>query len=195
MIKYTYLLFISVLTISFSTAQGQNNIEGAFMAYQKLLQESQFEASMQYVHPKLFEVFPKKKMLQVLKTMANNPMINSEIMEAEVLETSEVKEVEGSYYATLKYRTRIKMQLVTKGMQPNKKRILLNQMEKAFIEQFGEENVRFDKENDSFILSPVKDAVAISENGASDWKFIPVEKNQKLMMEKILPKEIAAALF
>ncbi|MNR58497.1 hypothetical protein D3C85_1795120 [compost metagenome] len=60
----------------------------------------------------------------------------------------------------------------------------------AFANAFGSDNVKLDEATETYTITAAKSSWAISKNGQTDWKFINVEPNQRLIMEKILPKEL-----
>lgn len=70
------------------------------------------------------------------------------------------------------------------------KKITKLQLEKTF----GSGNVRYNEKTKFYEIHSIKKAFGISENGTSGWKFLVVEPEQKLILEKLLPKELTENL-
>ena len=60
----------------------------------------------------------------------------------------------------------------------------------SFEKNFGSENVKYNKETDFFEILVEKQVYTISQDGKTDWKFLVIEKKQKVLLEKLLPKEL-----
>lgn len=63
-------------------------------------------------------------------------------------------------------------------------------MKQALANAFGSDNVILNNETGVFTMTPTKKSYAVSENGKDSWKFVNIEASQRLIMEKLLPKQI-----
>jgi len=66
----------------------------------------------------------------------------------------------------------------------------INLTELSLDNTFGADNVKYNEKTDFFEVYSEKQVYAISENGETGWKFVVLEKNQKPILEKILPKQL-----
>jgi len=186
-------LILSLLCSSFLFSQSNQSAGDAFMDYQKLITNQQFEESLDYIYPKLFTLMSKEQMLKVLKATVNNPLLEVEFGEFKLLKAGAPQKIENQYYSLIDYSVVIKMKVKTKNEK--QRETMNNRMLLGLQKQFGEENVSLNRVTGYFEVKSEKKAVAISKDGKSKWTFLTVEPNQKLMMEKILPSSVVEELF
>ena len=70
-------------------------------------------------------------------------------------------------------------------------RIRINLTKLSLEQTFGSDNVKYNEETEIFEIQSQKNVYGISKNGETDWKFLVIEKNQKAILDKLLPKELA----
>ncbi len=192
--KTGLILFIS-LTLSASVAFSQDyktNIETSFGEYLDHLMNKEFEQSLEYLTPEFFEIFPKDKMIMAMEQAFNNPGMKYEIINPEILSVGDKVEIESKHYALITYSNQLNIKFLNEEPETDEeKELRLNMTQGLLKTNFGEENVVLNNETEFFEIQSQKDAYAISENGSSDWKFLVIEKDQKPILEKLLPAELA----
>lgn len=62
----------------------------------------------------------------------------------------------------------------------------------ALANTFGSNNVQYDPKKEEFSVLAKKISYGMSSNNGRDWKFINIDRTQRVMLERILPKEILA---
>ena len=60
--------------------------------------------------------------------------------------------------------------------------------------KFGSKNVNYNATTDFFEVHVTKQAIAISTDGISQWKFLVFEENQRAILEQLVPKELIKRL-
>ena len=80
------------------------------------------------------------------------------------------------------------------GESEDEKKFRINLMKLSLEESFGSENVKYNFRNDFFEIKSIKNAYAISKNGKDDWKFLVLEKNQDIILKKLLPEELSSQI-
>lgn len=197
MLRNTLVLFLLLIGFNAAAQTKEARIQKDFIDYQNLIKNGKYEASLNYVYPKFFTLISKDKMLKMMTTMLNNKMLKMEFGNTKIVELGESHKIGKSEYIVFSYITEIKMKvLLADGKGTAEQQQLLNKrMQETFAKQYGKNNVKFDKETGYFTLTPTKKAVAISEDGGTNWTYIAAEPQQKQLVETILPDAVVAELF
>lgn len=170
----------------------KNNIKKGFIEYNNLIKNKEFEKSMNFMLPEFFEIIPKNQMVLLMKKTFNDPDIEFEMNEPKQIIIGDAKKVENKYYSKIDYTYDIKMKFnnYTKSEDEEENKLTQNLMKISLEKTFGSGNVKFNDKTGFYEIQAQKNAYGISNNGVNDWKFIVVEKKQKFILEKLLPKEI-----
>lgn len=186
------LLFLSILSFSIDTAYAQTyqeNIEKNFKEFGELLKVGQFEKAYDYVHPDLFDFISKADMVKMTKALFNSEQYSFKFSDFNTKSFKEPIVVENKYYVVFKYISVIEMKF--NDIAEDKKPLI----QTGLANKFGSENVSYKKETGFFKVNAEKKSIAISDNGKSNWKFINVEPEQRIIMEKLLPKPVRDEVF
>lgn len=174
----------------------KDNINKAFVEYNNHILNQEFEKSMEFMLPEFFEIIPKSQMILLMKQTYNNPDIEFEMDKPKDILIGDVKKIEGKYYSKINYSFNIKMKFnnTEKSDVVEENKLTQNLMKLTLEKSFGTGNVKFDEQTEFYDIHSIKDAYGVSIDGESDWKFVIVEKKQKFILEKILPKELTENL-
>lgn len=189
----------NLLTILFLTICGigiaqdyKKNIESEFSAYLNSIVNMEFEKSMEYITPEFFEIVPKSQMIALMEQTFNNPTMEFEILNPKILSVNDFQKIENKYYSLLTYSNQLNIKINSEDQETkDEKEMRINLTKQSFEQTFGAENVKYNEKSDFFEIQSQKDVYAISENGITDWKFLVIEKKQRMILDKILPKELA----
>jgi hypothetical protein len=146
---------------------------------------------MNYVIPEFFEIIPKSQMIKLMEQTFNNPSMEFELKNPKILSINDAQKIEEKFYSLLSYSNQMNMKILNEGEETEdekKMRIGLTQL--SFEKNFGSENVKYNEETDFFEILVEKQVYTISKDGIKDWKFLVIEKKQKVLLEKLLPKEL-----
>ncbi|WP_299779171.1 hypothetical protein [uncultured Formosa sp.] len=192
--KVLTILFLTYCTVGF-TQDYKKNIESEFTDYLNYIVNMEFEKSMDYITPEFFEIIPKVQLIIVLKQTFSNPAMTFEIIDPKVISVQDAEKIEAKHYALLTYSSQMNIKInndLEETEQQTNNRLSLTKA--SFDQTFGAENVSYNEETGIYNIYAKKDAYAISENGNTDWKFLVIEKSQKVILEKILPKTLTDKL-
>lgn len=167
----------------------KQNIERNFLAYMQAMAEKDVSTAIEYLHDSFFEVVDKATLLELMEQSLNNPDVESNIGEVQVLEIENKTEIEGNYYSKLGFSTQVFMRFINNKASANSP-IQQKVLRGTFNRMYGEENVDYNPDTFVWTLLQKKQAVAISDNGITGWKFIVLEKGQEALMSQMLPKQI-----
>jgi hypothetical protein len=191
-IKQIVFLFLFLIISSTGNAQDyKKTIEIEFTEYLNSIVNKNFAKSMNYVIPEFFEIIPKSQMIKLMEQTFNNPSMEFELKNPKILSIDDAQKIEEKFYSLLSYSNQMNMKILNEGEETEdekKMRIGLTQL--SFEKNFGSENVKYNKETDFFEILVEKQVYTISKDGETDWKFLVIEKKQKVLLEKLLPKEL-----
>ncbi len=190
MMKKLFLTLSLLLLINVAFSQTyKENINASFKVYCDLMREGQLEKAFDYVHPDLFTIVPKADMLKMFNTLFNSGEFTFKFLDFSTKNFNEPIIVDGKHYVVFKYISTIAMKF--NQMDSTK----YDLVKAGLANKFGSENVSLDRASGFFKVNAEKKSVAISANGKTDWKFINVEPEQKLLMEQLLPKAVRDEVF
>lgn len=186
------LLIVSFVTINLYSQDAKKNVENDFLTYLGHLMNHEFTESIEYLYPELFESVTKELMIETLEQTFNNPDIKISITMPKVHKVGEIRYIDSAYYCKLNYSHYMNMSFdnsdttITLSEIDTRDNMTLTSLEGTF----GVENVSYDPTNSSFEILSAKDCYAKSETGLTNWKFIDVDKNNMMIMNLVLPKQI-----
>ena len=192
--KIKQIIFSVLFLIISSTGNAQDykkTIEIEFTEYLNSIVNKNFAKSMDYVIPEFFEIIPKSQMIKVMEQTFNNPSMEFELKNPKIISINDAQKIAEKFYSLLSYSNQMNMKIRNEGEETEdekKMRIGLTQL--SFEKNFGSQNVKYNKETDFFEILVEKQVYSISKDGKKDWKFLVIEKKQKVLLEKLLPKEL-----
>jgi hypothetical protein len=189
--KLFTILFLTISTIGIAQDY-KNELKKEFNDYLSTIVNMEFEKSMEYIVPEFFEIIPKSQMIKVMKQAFNNPGIEIEITNPKIIEVKDKKGIENKYYSLLTYSNQMNMKIDGEAEETKDEKTTRINLTKLSLEStFGSGNVEYNEKTDFFQIQSQKDVYGISENGENNWKFLVIEKKQKMILEKLLPKELS----
>jgi len=182
------LSFILIINVAFSQSY-KENINASFKVYCDLMRDGELEKAFEYIHPELFTIVPKADMLKMFNILFNSNEFTFKFLDFKTKNFNEPLVVNGKHYIVFKYNSTIAMKF--NQMDSTK----YDLVKAGLANKFGSENVSLDKTSGFFTVNAEKKSIAISANGNTDWKFINVEPEQRIIMEKLLPKAVRDEVF
>ena len=195
--KKTILIIFSMIIFNVSFSQtAKENLENDFNTYINLTSKQKFVESHDYIAEEYFKIFPKDQLIDMWKFHNSNSSFNEPIRleSSKILKVENIKKIKKKYYSILTYSKFITMRFLTneeieeETKEAKKKRI--NSIKISLTQKYGNNNVVYNEETDFFEIHIEKSVCAISKNRNKNWKFATIEKEQKYLFEKIIPKEI-----
>ena len=187
--KRIVLLLSFILICNFASAQTEKqNVERDFIAYSKLIIDRKVDNALEYVNPKIFEVFPKEVMVSLMEAVHKMPNIEYKLSLPIIDSISDVKRIDNIDYVKIKTISPIEMKFTDMDLTDEKKRVLLQD---SFESKFGKGNVVYNKATGFFKINVNKEIVGSSTDNQVSWKFITVDNpKMKGLLAKVLPSEI-----
>ena len=190
---FTLIILSCKTTKTVSNQVYKENIKTAFVEYNNHILNMEFEKSMEYMLPEFFEIIPKSQMVLLMKQTFNNPEMEFKMDKPKDIIIGNAKKINEKYYSLINYTYDIKMKFNNNDeteISDDEKKLTQNLIKLSLEKTFGSENVKFNNETEFYEIHSKKDAYGISKDGLTDWKFVVIEKKQKYILEKILPKEL-----
>ncbi|MBU2951391.1 hypothetical protein KO493_11850 [Tamlana agarivorans] len=192
-IKRTLLttLFLTIYTIGIAQDY-KENIKSEFTEYLNSLINMEFEKSFEYITPEFFEIVPKSQMIKFMEQTFNNPTMDIEIKNPKILTVNDSEKIGNKFYSLLTYSNQMNLKIISEEEETeDEKKMRINLTKLSFEQNFGSENVQYNEKMEFFEIYSEKDVYGISVNGESNWKFLVLEKDSKIILDKILPKELS----
>lgn len=151
--------------------------------------KANYTALMDLTYPKLFELFPKEKMIEMLPQMLSGDGFSITILDtAPNFAFGEIKKVNGGAYVVIKHDTRMKMAF-TEPMGDDE----LQEMMPLFKESLGTENITFDRPQNAFYINKRSQMIGAADKLTNnEWRFLNNDNPE--LLKKILSPEILKAL-
>ena len=186
--------------LSFMTLHAQEdykkNIEQEFNTYLAAIISGNYAESLEYTMDELFEIVPKDQMLAIMEETFNSPEFKFEFSDSKIISIENTKEIEGDQYALMTYSMQMKMIYPKNDDITAEEHVNGLKEMKPFLDlSFGEENVKFIENQYAFNIFSEKNAYAVKKETYDSWKFLVIEKNQKPLLEILLPKELVDEIF
>ena len=199
MTKKRLMTFLMVTMLSV-TAFGQidkDEIKKSFDKYFQTVEQKDNAKTLDYIYPKLFENFPKDRMLEAMDRMKADTSIVITMDNASVKSISETLELDGIKYALIKYTFIMTMTFVTTGDEAERTGEDVNSVDFTYEilkEKYGDKNVVYDRNNSKIHINVANEMYAINDSAYKDWKFLEKKDSMKLILEKLLPKKVLKKL-
>lgn len=174
----------------------KENAEKDFRTYIGHLINQEFDKSMDYLYPELFDLISREDMLLTMEQTFNSPDIFISIAEPAVNSVGEIEKIDSMYFVKLNYSHTMIMRFSnTDSLETQQERDSRDEMTLISLGgTFGEGNVSYDSTTSSFDIFTTKDSYGKSKDGKTSWKFIDVDPNNMELLESLLPAVIIKRL-
>lgn len=194
--SYCWVLVVFLFSISGFGQTYKDEISNDFGKYLKLVEEREFEKSMDYLLPEFFDIYPRDMVVKMMISVFNIPNVEIEMKDSKIIAVSDRRETKGKFYAVMDYSNQLNMRIkVDKKETSDEKKLRVLGALLGLEDKFGKEHVKYNEETDFFEILAIKKGVAVSTDGDVNWKFLTVEERQLPLLEKLLPKAILTKLF
>ncbi len=183
--------FIYLVLLVQTTAFAQTDVEDikqTVMAYMEIVENKDYQKTMDYLYPKLFDLVPRSIMEEALKKQEEETEIQVDLKNSAIQKVSKVLVVEGVKYALVDYSFLMIMTV------PEQDKEGLETMKMLFESNYGKGNVRLDVEKRAFSIDMVSAAYVINNPAYDGWKFLERKKELFPLLEKMLPKKVLKKL-
>lgn len=140
-------------------------------------------------YPKIFEIFPREKMLEILPKLTNGDGYTIKLMDTHPdYYFGEIKKVDGGSYMVIRYNSKMKMTFTDPVTEEELKTLM-----PVFKENMQTEDISFNKLENAFYIRKRSAMIAAKDQFTNNqWRFLNND-NPKLL-QKILGEKILKAL-
>ncbi|MCB0550590.1 MAG: hypothetical protein KDD19_23675 [Phaeodactylibacter sp.] len=186
----TLLLFIAVTTAAFAQNPDSAAIQLRLDAYFQATESKDWNKVVDMVYPKLFNLVEKKDMVQLFADMEGNGMV-FQMNDFSVHRISAPVTHEGERFALVSYSAGMNLKFTSAAYQDSS---MVSILRASFVTTYGDENVRYNKEDNSFDIQAVKTMFAIAPEGADQWSFMENNPGQEGMLGALIPEAVREKL-
>jgi hypothetical protein len=187
-VKKLPLLFLIGLCSLSTLAQRDTSLQQRVNEYLAANRQLDFEKLMNYIHPKLFQIVPRDQMIELFKSIFDNPQMTISMDSMTVTGISKSFNFKGAEYKKVDYY--IAMSLRFKDSTVLKDQDKVSEIQERVKTSMSAENVKYVAENNSLAIDARKIMFAIKDTPRTQWMFVGYEPQQKEMMKTLVPEEV-----
>ncbi len=190
-----FVLFVLCGHLAYAQNNAEHYIKSELNSYFSYLQKKEFDSSMKYIHPGIFVIVPKDKLVEVIKSTFENDDLSVEIDSFRIINISKPVEEKQDFFSIVDYQNNMVINLHREAKETEddyKGRVFFTAS--VFEGTFGEKNVSIDPTKKKIIVLSENKLVAVSPNGETNWKFVVANKKQEELLKHFLPKKIIKLL-
>lgn len=165
----------------------QNTFKVDIVNYLKAFNEKDWDGVIEKIYPKLFDLVNKEQMIDTFKSFETMGLYMT-VQFTNIDNITPIVYFENLEYCRVYYNGIAKLKINSASLK-NK-----NQLYKNLVSTYGTNNIKFDKENNTFILNITKSMIAISEKGTNSWKYIEYNEQNNKVFLKLIPEEVLIQL-
>lgn len=184
-------LLVCALTISANAQLNLNPvIQERLDAFIELTNQQKYNEAFDIMYPKMFEQVSKEDLIDLMTSM------NSEGLSLQVnnrkITSSSLPLVDGQEtFVRIDYSAHMTIAIREGTMYDSDKAAI--GMKQQFESVYGEENVKWDPENKTYIILVDKAMMAVQSNG-SNWYLAEINPDQLDLMKSLFPEAVLKAL-
>ena len=185
------LLFAFIASPLLSQTTSQNTINDRLNLYFQATKEKRWNDLIELIYPKLFEKLTKEEMVTLFEDMEGNGIqLNMEDFNATNI--SEVLQHGSEQFALVDYNAKMIIQFTS---QVDRAPEMVEVFRNSFNNTYGENNVVYHAENNSFELQVKKSMFAIADVEKNNWTFIESDATQNAMLGELIPEAVMQHFF
>ena len=188
--KKIFLIIAFVFAACFSAvAQDKTSLDAAAQQLYINTVAGNYEAVANSTYPKIFEIIPKDKMMEALKSMLKGDGYSMLMLKTDPkFEYGPIKKIDEGTYCMIKHDLLMKMTFATPlGAEEGKT------MTQNFKNAMQTEDVTFDAASNSFTMKKRVDVIAVADKSTGNkWKFL--NKSGNKLMAKVFDEKVIKQL-
>jgi hypothetical protein len=188
------LLITFLVTNCFAFAQGENEqIKVDFEKYSSALRSGQYTQTTSYMPEQIFAFISKERLVQEMKNALESDETETKINSIEINSFSPKMTVEETTYVPFTFIQKFDIKypnLFDATDDEQSRESTTKFIVQMLNESMPESNVSFDKRDEVFKVSSLKNAVALKSTLLDSWKFLVIEAQWRRELESILPASV-----
>ncbi len=183
----TFITLILLATWSIAgLSQSRAGLEKTLDRYMEASVNKDWEAIMDMVYPKLFDIVSREMMIETFKSLDGQDMAFS-FEKMEVKEISDLFTHESEVFARIDYTGKMSITLLSEDY---KSEDVMEMMLSGFQAQYGEEHVSVDPAEHTFHIDMTKSMFAIADEGGEAWRFLENNTGQEAVLQSLIPQAV-----
>ncbi len=180
-------LLLSALPV-FAQQRADEPIQKRLQAYFEATENKEWESVIDMIHPPLIAMSGREEMLQMFNDMEGNGMVFN-MSKFGIKQISPVFVHEEQRYAQVDYAAQMSIQFTSEAYKAPE---IVEQLRTNFEQNYGEQNVLYEAESNTFLITADKAmyAIAATDEGA-DWYFMEKESAPQVITQ-LIPEEVQA---
>lgn len=193
--KLTILILLTFFTLTTTSAQTDKaDIQKTLEVYLKAVEQKDYTTVVDYLYPKLFNIAPKKMMLQAMAEMSNDTNITITMHSSIIKNISKTYLLDNVKYLLVKYSFKMTMLLKNNISDANVRddgsMDVADFTYKLMKGKYGEHNITFDKAKSEIEIFINNEMYAINDPAYPGWKFLEKKDEMQPLLQQILPKKV-----
>ncbi len=186
------LLFLLLSSIAVAWAQSDKEaaIRQRLDEYFRATEAKDWNKVVDMVYPKLFNLVEKEDMVQLFADMEGNGMV-FQMKDFVVHDISKPVTHEGERFALVGYSAGMNIRFTSAAYRDSS---MVESLRTTFSATYGDENVRYNKEDNSFDIQADKSMFAIAPEGSAEWAFMENNPGQAGLLGALIPETVKEKL-
>lgn len=184
-------LILAFLATSIGFSQTLQSLKADTQKMYEASYNMNYDEVTSFTYPKVFELIPKEKMLEILEQTFNNESMRVRLVTVDPkFVYSEIQKIENKNVAIVNYNNAMRIIFEQKMTEDEGTKMLEN------FKNSGNYTVtKFEKERNAVYLEGPATMIAVAdETTKNEWKFLNYEKGQSQMANEVLGESLISKL-
>lgn len=184
-------LILAFLATSIGFSQTLQSLKADTQKMYEASYNMNYDEVTSFTYPKVFELIPKEKMLEILEQTFNNESMRVRLVTVDPkFVYSEIQNIENKNVAIVNYNNAMRIIFEQKMTEEEGTKMLEN------FKNSGNYTVtKFEKERNAVYLEGPATMIAVAdETTKNEWKFLNYEKGQSQMANEVLGESLISKL-
>lgn len=186
----TFLISLALLTDL--TAQQDTALVNRLNNVLKYTQLMDMNKVLDLTYPKLFTIVPREDLLGLMQNSFETEQFSSTLDSLKADTIFPVFKIQDESFAKIKHTMLMRMKF--KNTPDSATEASNGVMIGLLAAQFGEDHVRFDKPNNTIIISMLSTMIAVKNKSENLWYFVNFDEGNKEMLDLLFSEEVQAKL-
>ncbi len=187
---FLFLLLAAACLTQISAQNTRTSIENRVSGYFKATEQKDWNAVVEMVYPKLFNIASKEQMVEVFQSIEAEGM-KMDMKNFNIKNISDVVTHEGEKFATVNYDMKMTIGFTSVEYRDSSVQVMIKN---SFESLYGAENVKYNPADFSFDIAASRTMFAIADEGTMDWFFIENDASQKELTAMLIPETVRERL-
>jgi hypothetical protein len=186
--RLTFFVFILASFATHAQKTDDAHLDNRLQEYISFNKQLNFEKVMDYTHPKLFTIVPRKTVIKSLQEAFNGKEIKMSFDSMSVMSVGPVYKFNATSYRQIVYFMKMTVSLPDSSDLDNQE--LAEYMVLSFEAAFPGKKIAIDAQNNSIIVAGTEKVFAVKDPTVADWMFLGYDKSKGDLNRRLYPKKV-----